>query len=58
MGSARMRWAVARRKQRHVGSWNSDHVVVAMNRVMTGERRAWRKEVAASEDIGTVHSDG
>ena len=36
----------------------TDGFVVAMNRVMTGERRAWRKEVAASEDIGTVHSDG
>jgi hypothetical protein len=40
------------------GSRNSDHVIVAANRVMTGERRAWRKEEVASEEIGTALGGG
>lgn len=42
----------------HMSSRNSDHVIVAMNRVMTGERRAWRREEATSEEIGTAHRGG
>ena len=34
------------------------HVVVAVSRVMTGERRAWRKEEVANEEIGTALRGG
>ena len=36
----------------------SDHVIVAVNRVMTGEQRAWQKEEVANEEIGTAHRGG
>ena len=46
-------WTVARRKPRYLSIGKSDHVVLAVNRVMTGERRAWRKEKVANEEIGS-----
>ena len=36
----------------------SDHVIVAVNRVMIGEQRAWRKEEATREENGTALSGG
>ena len=47
------KWTVARRKSGYASSGKSDHVIVARNRVTTGERRAWRKEKVANEEIGT-----
>jgi hypothetical protein len=49
-----MKWTADRRKPDWNGGGNSDHVIVAANRVMTGERRAWRKEEVANEEIGTA----
>ena len=47
------KWTVARRKPCCASTGNSDHVILAMKRVMTVERRAWRKEEVANEEIGT-----
>ena len=47
------RWTVARRKPGYASTGNSDHVILAVKRVMTVERRAWRKEEVANEEIGT-----
>ena len=49
----RMKWTAGRRKPNWNRNGNSDHVIVAENRVTTGERRAWRKEKVANEEIGT-----
>ncbi len=38
---------MARRKPGYRSAGKSDHVIVAVNRVMTGEQRAWRKEEVA-----------
>jgi hypothetical protein len=54
----RMMWTVVRRKPRDWSAGKSDHVTVAMNRVMTGERRAWRKEEVANEENGTALRGG
>ena len=47
------RWTVARRKPCDASTWNSDHAILAMKRVTTVERRTWRKEEVANEEIGT-----
>ena len=49
---------MARRKPRYRSTGKSDHVIVAVSRVMTGERRAWRKEEVAHEGIGTALRGG
>ncbi len=49
---------MARRKPGYRSAGKSDHVIVAVNRVMTGEQRAWRKEEVANEEIGTAHRGG
>jgi len=54
----RMKWTADRRKPNWNGSGNSDHVVLAVSRVMTGERRAWRKEEVANEENGTALRGG
>ena len=46
-------WTITRRKPGDASTGNSDHVILAMRRVMTAERRAWRKEKVANEEIGT-----
>ena len=53
-----MKWTACRRKPNWNGIGNSDHVVLAVSRVMTGERRAWRKEEVANEEIGTALRGG
>jgi hypothetical protein len=52
------RWTVTRRKPRYASAGKSDHAILAVNRVMTGERRAWRREEVAHEEIGTAHRGG
>ena len=54
----RRRWTVERRKPRYRSTGKSDHAIGAVNRVMTGEQRAWRKEEVANEEIGTAHRGG
>ena len=49
---------VERRKPGYGSSGKSDHAILAENRVMTGERRAWRKEEVANEEIGTALRGG
>ena len=49
---------MARRKPRYRSTRKSDHVIVAVSRVMTGERRAWRKEEVANEENGTALRGG
>ena len=46
-------WTIARRKPGDASTGNSDHVIVVTKRVMTVERRAWRKEKVANEEIRT-----
>ena len=46
-------WTIAQRKLGYASTGNSDHTVLAMKRVMTVERRVWRKEKVANEEIGT-----
>ena len=48
----RRRTAV-RRKPDYASTGNSDHAILVMKRVTTVERRAWRKEEVANEEIGT-----
>lgn len=52
------RWTVAWRKPCDASTGNSDHAILAMKRVMTVERRAWRKEEVANEEIGTALRGG
>jgi hypothetical protein len=46
-------WTISQRKLRCASTGNSDHAILAMKRVMTVERRVWRKEKVANEEIGT-----
>ena len=46
-------WTTVKRKPRGASTGNSDHTILATKRVMTVERRVWRKEKVANEEIGT-----
>lgn len=49
---------MARRKPSYSSTGKSDHVILAVSRVMTGERRAWRKDEVANEENGTALRGG